>query len=279
MSLSISIIAIILGIVEGLTEFLPVSSTGHLIVFDRILQFKELLASADKAELFEVVIQLGAILAIGVLYRKRLMSSLSALLRFSTKDASGRLGINLIVAFLPAAIFGYLFHPFISKYLFSSLVVGITLVVGGIIIIAIEKKTEEDRRTITLDTMTWRDALVVGLAQVLSLIPGTSRSAATIMGGLLRGIKRPAATEFSFILAFPVMVAASGYEMLKYRHLLTHDMLGMIGIGFVTSFVVALVVVAWFVRYIQRHEFTGFGIYRIVFGAIVLVLYAVGYLA
>ena len=279
MSLSISIIAIILGIVEGLTEFLPVSSTGHLIVFDRILGFKELLQSADKAELFEVVIQLGAILAIGVLYRKRLMSSLSALLRFRTEGASGRLGINLIVAFLPAAIFGYLFHPLISKYLFSSLVVGITLVIGGIIIIAIEKRTEEDRRAITLDTMTWRDALVVGLAQVLSLIPGTSRSAATIMGGMLRGIKRPAATEFSFILAFPVMVAASGFEIVKYHHLLTRDMLGMIGIGFITSFVIALAVVAWFVRYIQRHEFTGFGIYRIVFGVLVLVLYAVGYLA
>jgi undecaprenyl-diphosphatase len=276
MTLPLSIIAIILGIVEGLTEFLPVSSTGHLIVFDRILNFQELLQSADKAELFEVVIQLGAILAIGVLYRKRLMSSLVAK---SSESTAGRLRTNLILAFLPAAVFGFLFHKLITTYLFSPLTVGITLVVGGIIIIMIETKTQEERRTITLDTMGWKDALVVGLAQVLSLIPGTSRSAATIMGGLLRGIQRPSATEFSFILAFPVMVAASGFEMFKYRHLLTHDMLGMIGIGFITSFVVALAVVAWFIRYVQRHRFTSFGVYRIIFGALVLVMYAVGCLS
>ena len=275
MTPSLSIIAIILGIVEGLTEFIPVSSTGHLIVFDRILQFRELLANADRAELFEVVIQLGAILAIGVLYRKRLMSSLVAT---SIDSPAGRLRTNLIIAFLPAAIVGFLFHKLITAYLFSPLTVGLTLLIGGIIIILIEKKTDESKRMITLETMTPIDALIVGLAQVFSLIPGTSRSAATIMGGMLRGIKRPAATEFSFILAFPVMVAASGYEMVKYRHLLTHDMLGIISIGFITSFVVALVVVAWFIRYIQRHEFTGFGVYRIIFGALVLVLYAVNYL-
>ena len=275
MTPSLSIIAIILGVVEGLTEFIPVSSTGHLIVFDRILQFKELLANADKAELFEVVIQLGAILAIGVLYRKRLISSLVAT---SIDSPAGRLRTNLAIAFLPAAIVGFLFHKLITTYLFSPLTVGLTLLIGGVIIILIEKKTDESKRMISLETMKPIDALIVGLAQVFSLIPGTSRSAATIMGGMLRGIKRPAATEFSFILAFPVMVAASGYEMVKYRHLLTKDMLGIISIGFITAFVVALVVVAWFIRYIQRHEFTGFGVYRIIFGTLVLVLYAVNYL-
>ncbi|MFI5202329.1 MAG: undecaprenyl-diphosphate phosphatase, partial [Candidatus Kapaibacterium sp.] len=225
MPLSISFIAIILGVVEGLTEFLPVSSTGHLIVFDRLLGFQSLLQSADKAELFEIVIQLGAILAIGVLYRKRLIESLVSK---SLETKAGKLRTNLFIAFLPAAIVGVLTHKFITTYLFGPLTIAISLIVGGIIIIIIERWTSEEMRTITVDSMTWRDALIVGLAQTLSLIPGTSRAAATIMGGMLRGVKRASATEFSFLLAFPVMIAASGYELMKYRHLLTHDVLGMI---------------------------------------------------
>jgi undecaprenyl-diphosphatase len=271
MPLSISFIAIILGIVEGLTEFLPVSSTGHLIVFDRLLGFQSLLQSADKAELFEIVIQLGAILAIGVLYRKRLIESLVST---SLETKPGKLRTNLFIAFLPAAVIGVLTHKFITTYLFGPLTIGITLLVGGIIIIIIERSTREEARTITVDSMTWQDALIVGLAQTLSLIPGTSRAAATIMGAMLRGVKRASATEFSFLLAFPVMIAASAFELMKYRHLLTHDVLGMIMIGFITSFVVALAVVAWFIRYVQRHPFTGFGYYRILFGAIVLALWA-----
>ena len=271
MPLSISFIAIILGVIEGLTEFLPVSSTGHLIVFDRLLGFQALLQSPDKAELFEIVIQLGAILAIGVLYRKRLVDSLVSK---SLETKAGRLRTNLFIAFLPAAIVGLLTHHWITTYLFNPLTIGIALIIGGIIIIIIERTTREDARTITIDSMAPRDALVIGLAQTLSLIPGISRAAATIMGGMLRGVKRAAATEFSFLLAFPVMIAASGYEMMKYRHLLTHDVLGMIMIGFITSFVVALAVVAWFIRYVQRHPFTGFGLYRILFGAIVIALWA-----
>jgi undecaprenyl-diphosphatase len=275
MPLSLSIVAILLGIVEGLTEFLPVSSTGHLIVFDRILGFRAMLQNADKAELFEVVIQLGAILAIGVIYRKKLVESIFSK---SLESNAGRLRTNLGIAFLPAAIIGFLTHKYITKYLFSPVTVGITLLVGGIAIILIERMTKEDDRSITIDTMSWRDALIVGLAQVLSLIPGTSRSAATIMGGMLRGVKRSSATEFSFLLAFPVMIAASLFELAKYRDLLTSDVVGIIMIGFITSFVVALAVVAWFIRYIQRHQFTGFGYYRIAFGALVLVLSAAHYL-
>ncbi len=275
MPLSLSFVAIILGIVEGLTEFLPISSTGHLIVFDRVLHFQELLQSPDKAELFEVVIQLGAILAIGALYRKQLIASLFAR---TAESKAGRLRTNLIVAFIPAGIIGFATHHFIKTYLFGPLSIGISLVIGGIAIILIERNTSEEKRTITVDSMTWKDALVIGFAQVLSLIPGTSRSAATIMGGLLRGVKRPAATEFSFLLAFPTMIAASVYEMTKYRNLLTHDILGLIGIGFITSFVVALAVVAWFIRYVQRHQFTSFGVYRILFGGIVLILWATSYL-
>jgi undecaprenyl-diphosphatase len=278
MPLSISVIAILLGIVEGLTEFLPVSSTGHLIVFDRLLGFQSMLQNPDKAELFEVVIQLGAILAIGAIYRKKLMASFPplSLKQFQPflQTKRGQLFINLLVAFLPAAIIGFLTHNFITKYLFGPLTIGITLLVGGIIIIIIEQVTKDENRHITVESMTWKDALVIGLAQVLSLIPGTSRSAATIMGGMLHGVKRASATEFSFLLAFPTMLAASVYELVKYHKLLTSDMLGMISIGFITSFVVALVVVAWFIRYVQRHPFTGFGVYRILFGALVLALWA-----
>jgi undecaprenyl-diphosphatase len=272
----IQIYAIILGIVEGLTEFLPISSTGHLIVADRVLKFREMLGNPDKAELFEIVIQLGAILAIGWLYRRELVKALSSI--WHPQDQKGRrLGVNLILAFLPAAIVGLLFHHLIKDYLFSPLTVGITLVVGGVAIIVIEKTSREESRHITLDTMRTSDALVIGFAQVLSLIPGTSRAAATIMGGMLRGVKRASATEFSFLLAFPVMIAASGYEMMKYRDLLTRDMLGILGLGFLTAFVSALAVVAWFIRFVQHHEFTGFGVYRILFGSLVLVLVAVHY--
>jgi undecaprenyl-diphosphatase len=277
--MTLSIVAVILGIVEGLTEFLPISSTGHLIVADRMLHFQQLIQGDDRAELFEVVIQLGAILAIGFLYRRQLIESVSGLLRRSSEDKrSASLGLNLLVAFLPAAIFGFLFHKVIKEYLFSPMTVGISLFIGGIIIIMIEKGSREENRTITLESMTVKDAAVVGFAQVLSLIPGTSRSAATIMGGMLRGVQRPAATEFSFLLAFPVMIAASGYELVKYRHILTSDMLATVAIGFVVSFIVALAVVAWFIRFVQRHSFIGFGIYRILFGALVIALSAIHYL-
>src|ERR1035437_6393210 len=174
MTLSICVIAILLGIVEGLTEFLPISSTGHLIVFDRFLGFQSLLQNPDKAELFEVVIQLGAILAIGAIYRKKLIASFPPLspnrFRMFLKAKPGRLFINLLIAFLPAAIIGFLTHKFITEHLFGPLTIGLTLLIGGIIIIIIEKTTKEEERKITVDTLTWKDALVIGLAQTLSLI-------------------------------------------------------------------------------------------------------------
>lgn len=268
MPLSISVVAIILGIIEGLTEFLPISSTGHLIVADHLLKFQDLLASADKAELFEIVIQLGAILAVGAIFRKRLISTIRS------TAIGARLRVNLLLAFLPAAVIGFATHHFIKEHLFTPTAVAFSLIIGGIAIIVIEKRTTEGNRTIAVDTMTSRDAIVVGFAQALSLIPGTSRAAATIMGGMLRGIKRSDATEFSFLLAFPTMVAASAFELVKYRHLLTSDMLGVLMLGFLTSFIVALAIVAWFIRFVQRHPFTGFGVYRIVFGVVILALVA-----
>lgn len=263
------LLAAILGIVEGLTEFIPVSSTGHLIVVGDFLNFKQALGSHEKAELFDVVIQLGAILAVGFLFRDRLWQSLTATTNTST---AGKLRLNLFVAFLPAVIFGFLFHDFISEYFFSTVTVAISLIVGGIAIILIEKRSDTTLQTVPLDSMSIREALWVGMAQVVSLIPGVSRSGATIMGGMLSGMTRTAATEFSFLLSFPIMIAASCYTLFKYREFLDPSMGGTLAIGFVLSFASALVVVAWLIRFVQKHSFVGFGIYRIVFGAFLLIL-------
>jgi undecaprenyl-diphosphatase len=265
----ISIVALILGIIEGLTEFIPVSSTGHLIVAGSLLKFESLVGSADKAELFYVVIQLGAILAVGWLFRARLFSSLTA---SSMNSAPGRLRTNLFVAFLPAAILGFLFHKQI-KMLLNPLTVAIMLIIGGIVIIMVELFTKEEKRTTTIDTMTVKDALIVGFSQVISMIPGTSRSAATIMGGMLGGMTRQSATEFSFLLSFPIMVAASLYEIYHYHHLLTKDMLSILAIGFVVAFIVSFFIVGWLVHFVQRHTFLGFGVYRLILGAVILFLY------
>ena len=273
MILPLWLVSAILGVVEGLTEFIPVSSTGHLIIADHFLQFKQALGDPDKAELFEVVIQLGAILAIGFLYRAKLWDALNAK---NTHSGPGRLRSQLFVAFIPVAIVGFLLHKTITTYLFSPMTVSISLIIGGIIIIYVESFISVHRQKTDLKTMTIRDALVVGLAQLLSLIPGVSRSGATIIGGMANGMTREAATEFSFLLSFPVMIAASVYELFKYRNLLTSDMYSMLGIGFIVSFIVALAVVKWLIGYVRRHNFIGFGIYRIIFGGLILILWVQG---
>ena len=269
MSPHLSILAIILGIIEGLTEFIPISSTGHMIIAGSLLKFESFIGSPDKAELFYVVIQLGAILAVGFLFRKRLVSSFVA--RTFTSNA-GRLRTHLVLAFIPAAVIGFLFHKQI-KLLLLPVPIAMMLIIGGIVIIAVEVFGKNAKRDTTLDTMTNKDALIVGFSQVLSLIPGTSRSAATIMGGMLGGMSRVAATEFSFMLSFPIMVAASLFEMIHYKSLLTSDMLGVLGVGFITAFVVSLLIVGWLVRFVQRHTFFGFGVYRVLLGVVILVLY------
>jgi undecaprenyl-diphosphatase len=276
MILPIWLISIFLGIIEGLTEFIPISSTGHLIIADHLFGFKEMLKSPDKAELFEVVIQLGAILAVGFLYRRDLFNALRATDLKQTEG--GRLRTNLLIAFLPVAIIGFLFHKQITMYLFSPLTVSISLIIGGIIIIYIESLISIERQKTEIRTMTAVDALYVGLSQCLSLIPGVSRSGATIMGGMAGGMTRPAATEFSFLLSFPVMIAASCYDLFKHRDVLSSDMTEIIAIGFLVSFISALLVVKWLIRYVRSHNFVGFGIYRIVFGTIVLILWLQGWL-
>jgi undecaprenyl-diphosphatase len=255
--------AAILGLVEGATEFIPVSSTGHLIVVSNWLGLVD-----ERAKTFNIFIQLGAILAIVWLYRTRLARSVAE----ARRDSNGRrLIINLLVAFLPAAIVGFLAHDWIKSRLFNPSVVALALIVGGIFILLIERWRP---RSVVDDVnqVPTHSALGVGLAQVLSLIPGTSRSGATIMGGYALGLSRTAATEFSFLLAIPVMFAATGYDLLKSWALLAAPDLPMFAIGFVVSFVSALIVVRLFLSYVSKHSFRAFAWYRIVLGVIVWVM-------
>lgn len=263
-------ISTILGLVEGLTEFIPVSSTGHLILTDHYLNFHGIVGT-EQAELFEVVIQLGAILAVGFLFRTRLRNAMTSK---HISSGPGLLRTHLAVAFLPAAIIGFLFHTYIKAFLFSPTSVAISLIVGGIIMILIEKQVASRAHSRSIGSMTMRDAMVVGLSQVLSLIPGVSRSGATIMGGYAGGMSREAATEFSFLLSFPIMIAASGYELIKYQELITSDMIATLLIGLLTAFISALVVVKWLIKFVRSHSFVGFGVYRIIFGIVVLILLA-----
>jgi undecaprenyl-diphosphatase len=253
--------AVILGLVEGATEFIPVSSTGHLIIAGEWLGQVD-----DRAKTFDIFIQLGAILAIVWLYRARLTGALLAARR---DPPSRRFLVNLGLAFLPAAIVGFLIHDWIKDRLFNVEVVAAALVVGGVLILLIERWRPPVR---VEDVMELRPAtaLGIGLAQVLSLVPGTSRSGATIMGAYALGLSRTAATEFSFFLAVPVMFAATAYDLLKSWDTLVPGDLPFFAVGFVVSFVSALVVVKAFLSYVSHHSFAPFAWYRIVFGGLLL---------
>lgn len=262
MDLLLLLKALILGIVEGLTEFLPVSSTGHLILVGDLLGFND-----DKGKMFEIVIQFAAILAVCWEYRSRLGDVATGLL--AGKENARRFVLNLLVAFMPAAVLGLLFASKIKLYLFKPVPVALAFIVGGVLILWAERR----KHVVTVHQvgeMTWRDALKVGLAQSLALIPGTSRSGATIIGGLFFGMSRQAATEFSFFLAIPTLFAATAYELVKYRHLLSMDDIGMFAVGGAASFVSAFFAVRGLLRYISRHDFSAFAWYRIGFGLVVL---------
>lgn len=254
--------AVLLGIVEGLTEFLPISSTGHLILASDWLDFNR----AD-AKTFEVVIQLGAILSVCWHFRQRLTTVVQGLGR---SDESRRFAQNLIVAFLPAAVLGGLLHGFIKQVLFSPLVVAWALIVGGFAILLIERLAPSPR-VHTVDTITPGLALRIGLAQTLALIPGVSRSGATIMGGMAFGLSRQAATEFSFFLAIPVMFAATAYDLLKSWESLSADSVGIFAVGFVAAFLSALAAIRFLLRFVSTHDFRSFAYYRIGFGLLVLI--------
>lgn len=256
--------AFLLGLVEGLTEFLPVSSTGHLIVVGDLLDFND-----DKGKVFEIVIQLGAILAVCWGFRAKIFSVMRGL----GKDASSnRFVVNLFVAFLPAAVFGLAFHKMIKAYLFNPFTVAIALIVGGLIIFWVERLDHRPRVN-SIDEMDWKDALKVGFAQALAMFPGTSRSGATIIGGLIFGLSRQAATEFSFFLAIPTMFAATFYDVYKNWAVLKFDDLGLFAVGFVVAFISAFWAVKGLLHYVAHHNFNAFAWYRLLFGTIVLIYF------
>jgi undecaprenyl-diphosphatase len=264
--------ALILGIVEGLTEFLPISSTGHLIVASSLLAFND-----EKGKVFEIFIQSGAMLAVCWEYRRKLAGVAADFFR----DASARRFVaNVAIAFLPAAALGLLFGRYIKAALFHPVPVAAAFVIGAFVILWAERRQRGRRaRVETIDDMTWLDALKVGVAQAFALIPGTSRSGATIIGGMLFGLSRRVATEFSFFLAVPTLVAAGVYDTWKNRALFSAADLPMLAIGFAVSFASALLVIRWLVRYVSRHDFVPFAWYRIAFGAVVLVTAWTGWVA
>ena len=254
--------AIILGIVEGLTEFLPVSSTGHLILAAAVLGF-----TGPASKLFHVVIQLGAILAVCWVYRERLFGAAAGLL---TEPTAQRFAANILVAFVPAAVAGAFLHRFIKEVLFSPWVVAVSLVIGGFVILLIERIRPLPRVRV-VEAMPLRTALGVGLCQIVAMVPGVSRAGATIMGALMLGVSRPAAAEFSFFLAIPTMFGAAAYDLYKSRAELSFDNGAVIAVGFLVAFFAALLVVRWLVDFVGRHGFGVFAWYRIVLGTIALI--------
>ena len=252
---------LILGVVEGLTEFLPVSSTGHLIIVGQLLGFND-----EKGKIFEIVIQTGAMLAIVWEYRVKFAGLITGL---AHDRKAQQFVINLAVAFLPAAVLGLAFGKYIKAALFKPVPVAIAFIVGGLIILWAERRSHVVTVQ-SVDDMSWTDALKVGCAQAFALIPGTSRSGATIIGGLLFGLSRRAATEFSFFLAVPTLIAAGAYDLFKNRALFDAGDIGMFAVGMVVSFGAAFLCVRWLLRYIANHDFTPFAWYRIAFGVVVL---------
>lgn len=262
MNLALLLKALILGVVEGLTEFLPISSTGHLILVGDLLAFND-----EKGKMFEIMIQCGAILAVVWEYRARFARVAVGL---ASERSAQRFALNLLVAFLPLAVLGLLFGKHIKAHLFKPIPVALAFIIGGLIILWAERRKHQVR-VASADDMTWGDALKVGMVQTLALIPGTSRAGATIIGGLLFGLSRRAATEFSFFLAVPVLLAASAYEFLKHRELFGADDIGLFATGFAAAFVSAFLCVRWLLRFIATHDFTAFAWYRIGFGIVVLI--------
>ncbi|HEY1391868.1 MAG TPA: undecaprenyl-diphosphate phosphatase [Methylibium sp.] len=259
--------AALMGIVEGLTEFLPISSTGHLILAGSLLGFTE--ETVRSAKLFEIVIQTGAIFAVIIIYWQRVRDTIAGL---GSDAKARRFALNVAIAFLPAAVLGVLFNKAIKAHLFTPLVVASSFIIGAFIILWAERRSAAAGEAMlqSVDDMTPMDSLKVGLAQCLALVPGTSRSGATIIGGMLFGLSRKAATDFSFFLAIPTLIGAGVYSLWKERDQLSGADLPLLTIGTVVSFFVAWACVRWLLRYISSHDFKPFAWYRIAFGLIVL---------
>jgi len=254
--------AALMGIVEGLTEFLPVSSTGHLILAGSLLDF-----TGDKIKVFEIAIQTGAIFAVILVYWQRIRDTVLGL---GSQPRAQRFALNVAIAFVPAVVLGLLFGKAIKAHLFTPLVVATTFIVGGFIILWAERRPPSAVRVHSVDDMRGLDALKVGLVQCLALVPGTSRSGATIIGGMLLGLSRKAATDFSFFLAIPTLIGAGAYSLFKERALLSAGDAPLFAIGLVFSFLSAWLCVRWLLRYIATHDFVPFAWYRIAFGLVVL---------
>lgn len=260
--------ALILGIVEGITEFLPISSTGHLIITADLLDFQ------SNEKVFEIAIQLGAVLAVIYEYRQRFGHVLTNLGRDA---AVNRFVVNLIVAFLPAAIVGLLFLKQIKEFLFNPITVATALIIGGLVMLWAEKRQQRVQpRVLAVDDMTAKDALVVGVAQILALIPGTSRSGSTIIGGMFGGLERKVATEFSFFLAVPVMVCATLYQVIKYYEHFSANDIATISVGFVAAFISGLFAVRALLKYLANSTYVPFAWYRVIFGSIILLTWTTG---
>lgn len=261
MLVPIALQAMILGAVEGLTEFIPVSSTGHLILLIDILKF-----AAPPGKVFEIIIQLGSILAVCWLFRQKLFYLLKTA---PNNPTSQHFIITLLIAFLPAAFLGALCHRYIKEVLFNPTVVSVSLIVGGIAILAVERFKPAPEIS-ALENISYRKALILGLLQCIAMIPGTSRSGATIMGALLLKLNRKTATEFSFFLAIPTMLGATVYDIYKNYYLLQLDHLELIAVGFISAFITALFVVKYVTNFVSRHGFGIFAYYRIIIGSIML---------
>ena len=263
MDLELLLKAAVMGVVEGLTEFLPISSTGHLILVGSLLGLHD-----DKAKVFDIAIQTGAIVAVIIVYWQRLRDTV---VQLPTQPQARRFVLNVAIGFVPAVVLGLAFGKAIKAHLFTPGVVASTFILGGFIILWAERRQQATVRIQTVDEMSPLDALKVGLAQCLAMIPGTSRSGATIIGGMLLGLSRKAATDFSFFLAIPTLVGAGAYSLYKDRALLSLADLPMFIVGLVTAFVSAYACVRWLLRYIASHSFVPFAWYRIAFGIVVLV--------
>ncbi len=266
--------AIILGIIEGLTEFLPISSTGHLILASRFFGLDKLAFT----QLFEIFIQLGAIFAVVILHRHKLYQIFKGLFFNSTntKIKAQKFTINVCIATLPAAVLGLLFNNWFKNVFFNPISVAIVLIIGGFIILYAENLTQKKVTTLkSIDDINMHTALKIGLLQCVALIPGTSRSGATIIGAMLLGVPRFIATEFSFFLAIPIILGASLHDLYKSRHLLNADTMGLLCIGSLIAFITAWVCIKWLMRYISSHNFIAFAWYRIIFGALLLIIFSI----
>jgi undecaprenyl-diphosphatase len=261
--------AAVMGLVEGITEFLPISSTGHLIIAGTLLNFH-----TDTAKVFDIAIQTGAIFAVILIYWNRLWAVVNTV---NHDSVSRQLVVNVLIGFFPAVLLGLSLGAWIQSHLFNAQVVAWALVVGGVIIWWVERRLRLHVRVTEVEHMGWRDALKIGLIQCLAMIPGTSRSGATIIGGMWLGVSRRAATDYSFFLAIPTLMGAGVYSLYKHRELLTWQDLPVFSVGLVVSFVSAWWCVRWLLRYVSTHSFTPFAWYRIAFGAFILISDALGW--